>query len=355
MTIHQPASRRNWVFKAALLCIIATLISSTVTLNNQVHASVPTSDAFDLSTPATMLIREKAVNNATVLQSIGFDNVNQHIYVAQLIQGGLQLPGEPAPVSGAVRSANGDLSITKLDFAGNKLSYMYVKGAGHGVSIGVEPGIGQNGQPVAYLWTETDSYDEGSGGRGTKIARFPFTDGAVVTPNTPWLEKHDIIPGAYNTTASIDMEYGHLTLRYRLNGVYYFDVFDLEQVKQNNYVSLAHIQVPAVNTGSSFQGYTKHGSYVYVLEGKKYGDPGSVYPDGNTYITSVDLNTGVTLEKKLTRAGYTLPFREPEGMGIQIPDMNHPEEARLAFGFASTVSSTDSSKLVSIYFKDKFR
>nr|WP_229750464.1 hypothetical protein [Paenibacillus nasutitermitis] len=352
MIMHQQASR-IWLFKAALICIIATLLGSTFIVNNKVYASIPSTDAFDLTTPATMLIREKAIHNATVLQSIGFDNVNQHIYVAQLTQGGLQLPGEPAAVSAAVRKASGDLTITKLDFAGNKLSYMYVKGAGHGVSIGVEPGIGQNGLPVAYLWTETDSFDEGGGGRGTKLARFPFTDGAVVTPNTPWLEKHDIIPGAYNTTASIDMEYGHLLLRYRLNGVYYFDVFDLEQVKQNNYVSLSHIPVPAVAT--SFQGYTKHGSYAYILEGTSYGKEGSVYPDGNVYITSVDLNTGVTLERKLTRAGYTLPFREPEGIAIQIPDMNHPEEARLAFGFASTVSSTDTTKLISIYYKDVFR
>ncbi|GAB6928950.1 hypothetical protein JCM10914A_29330 [Paenibacillus sp. JCM 10914] len=342
-----------WLRKAGVLVLTATLFGSTLGIAGDANASIPTSQVFDLGTPSTMLIREKQVHNATVLQSIGFDNVNQHIYVAQLVQGGLQLPGESGPVSGSVRSANGDLCITKLDFAGNKLSYMYVKGAGHGVSIGVEPGIGQSGEPVAYLWTETDAENEGAGGRGTKLARFPFTDGAVVTPNTPWLDKFDIVPGAFNTTASVDMEYGHLLMRYRLDGVYYFDVYDLEQVKQNNYVSLAKIQIPSLP--SSFQGYTKHGNYVYILEGNSYGSPGSVYPDGNTYITSLDLTTGETVERKLSRAGYTLPFREPEGMGIQIPDMNHPGGARLAFGFASTVSSTNTSKLVSIYYKDQFK
>ncbi|CAG7645961.1 hypothetical protein PAESOLCIP111_05062 [Paenibacillus solanacearum] len=344
--------RRRLLVKIGAVALTAALLVPTLPPDRQASAlgSLPTSKVFDLSDSSDMLIREKPLHRSTVLQSLAFDNVNQHIYTAQLIGGGLQLPGESSAAPAATRSSNGDLCITKLDFAGNIISYMFVKGAGHGVSIGVEPGIGQNGQPVAYLWTEIDSFDEGSGGRGSRVARFPFTDGAVVTPNTPWLEKHTIVPGSFNTTVSIDMAHGNLVMRYRLNGEYRFGVYNLEQVKQRNYVSLADIAQPLVDT--SFQGYTSYGSYVYMLEGTAYGKSGSVSPDGNTYITAVNLNTGAVVDKQRTRAGYSLLFREPEGMGIQIPDMNNPGAARLAFGFASYISSTNTGKQTSIYYKD---
>lgn len=343
--------QRRFGIQLFAVLLTAILLVPVVPPSPSAEASIPPSKIFDLTDPADMLLREKDVHNVTVLQSFGFDNINKHIYVAQVTQGGLQLPGESAPVSGAVRRSNGDLTITKLDWQGNILSYMYVKGAGHGVNIGVEPGIGQNGQPVAYLWTEIDSVDEGAGGRGSRVARFPFTDGAVVTPNTPWLEKHTLIDGSFNTTISLDMVHGNLIMRYRLSGVYYFSVFDLEEVKQGIYNPISTIPVPPVQ--SSFQGYAAYGSYIYVLEGTAYGTPGSVSPTGNTYLTSVDLNTGQVIDRRLTRAGYSLPFREPEGLAIQIPNINQPGEARLVMGFASTISSTNTNKRISLYYKDK--
>lgn len=343
--------QRRFLVQLGFIFLIAALLVPSLPPSHKAAAAIPQSKIFDLTDPADMLLREKDVHNVTVLQSFGFDNVNGHIYVAQVTQGGLKLPGETAAVSGAVRKSNGDLTITKLDLSGNILSYMYVKGAGHGVNIGVEPGTGQNGEPVAYLWTEIDSVDEGSGGRGSRVARFPFTDGAVVTPNTPWLEKHTIVQDSFNTTISLDMVHGNLVMRYRLNGSYYFGVYNLEEVKQGIYQPISTIPVPPVQ--SSFQGYAAYGSYIYVLEGTAYGTPGSVSPDGNTYITSVDLNTGQVIDRRLTRAGYSLPFREPEGLAIQIPNLNNPGAARLAIGFASTISSTNTHKRISIYYKDK--
>jgi hypothetical protein len=313
----------------------------------KVMASVPTSGRFDLTAPSTELIREKDLHNNTVLQSFAFDNDNQHIYTVQLMSGGQQMPGESAPVSGSARALNGDLCVTKLDLSGNIISYMYLKGFGHGVQIGVEPGVGQKGQPVAYLWTEVDAVNDGTNGWGTQLARFPFTDGAVVTPNTPWLEKHQIVPGADRTTVNIDTVHGLLTMRYRLNGVFHFGVYDLAEVKQNRYVSLADVLQPALSY--DFQGFTSFGSYLYLLEGTAYGTSGSVSPDGNTYITCVDLNTGSVTDRQLTKAGYTLDYREPEGMAIQIPDRNNPNAARLSFGFASGASG---ARKASIYYKD---
>jgi hypothetical protein len=348
-------NRRLFVQICAVF-LVALMLIPVLPPNQHAFADpLPVTSVFDLSDGSTASILKKNLQRSTVLQSFAYDNVNQHIYTVQLIGGGLQLPGESTAPNAAARKTNGDLCITKLDFAGNIISYMYVLGAGHGVSIGVEPGVGQSGQPVAYLWTETDVIpDSVDGGRGTKIARFPFTDGAVVKPNTPWLQKHTLVPGSTNATVSIDMAHGYLVSRYKAaDGSYKLSIFDLAQVKLGNYVARSTLNLPAVDTAvTSFQGYTSYGNYAYLLEGTAYGKGSSVAPNGNTYISIYDFNTGALVDRGLTKAGYTLLYREPEGMAIQIPNPSTPSYARLSFGFASYVSSTDESKQASIYYKD---
>ena len=104
----------------------------------QTAAVLPaTSPRFDLTDSSDPLFREKPLRNGTVLQSFAFDNVNRRIYVAQVLQGGVQL-AEPAPVSGAARSAAGDL-CTPSSTSPATNSVTYLLGFGHGVSIGAEP------------------------------------------------------------------------------------------------------------------------------------------------------------------------------------------------------------------------
>ncbi|SDE56303.1 hypothetical protein SAMN02799630_05474 [Paenibacillus sp. UNCCL117] len=298
------------------------------------------SKLFDLSDPAEEIIREKTLHNGTVLQSFAYDNVNRHIYVVQLMAGGQQLPGESAPVSGANRDLNGDLTLTQLDWEGNETGHMFLKGFGHGVQIGVEP-VGQ----TAYLWTETDSVAEGTSGWGTKLARFAFENGKILTPDSPELEKHQLIPGADRTTVNIDQAHGLLTMRYRQAGVFHFAVYDLQQVKEGEYVPLADVLQPAVGT---FQGFASFGGFLYLLEGNSYGSNGSTAPAGNTYVTIVDLPSGEVVDKQLMTAGDTLSFREPEGMAIRIPDPKHPTKAELSFGFASGSSPTRKASLYAL-------
>ncbi|WP_052352937.1 phage baseplate protein [Neobacillus dielmonensis] len=285
---------------------------------------------FDLAADSQELIRDKALHNGTVLQSFAFDNVNQTIYTLQLMAGGQQLPGEAAPVTGTQRGKDGDLALTKLDLEGNELGYMYLKGFGHGVQMGVE--VDENGTP--YLWTETDSVTEGSDGWGTQIARFQFEDGAILTPDSPQLEKHRLIEGADRTTVNIDPSNNTLTMRYRgTDKVFHFALFDLEQVKQGNYEPIADVFQPQMGT---FQGFATYGEYLYLLEGNSYGSGGSVEPNGNTYITSVNWNTGQVVDKELFLGGTSaITFREPEGLAIRIPDTRHPHKAQLSVGFAS--------------------
>jgi hypothetical protein len=237
---------------------------------------------------------------------------------------------------------NGDLTLTKLDISGNKLGYMFLKGFGHGVQIGVET-VGDE----AYLWTETDSVAEGKDGWGTKITRFKFENEKILTPSSPELEKHQLVEGADRTTVNIDEANGLLTMRYRKDGAFHFGVYALEDVKRNQYKPLADVLQPVLGT---FQGFASYGGYLYLLEGNAYGSPGSVAPTGNTYITAVDLNTGDVVDKQLISAGDTLSFREPEGLAIRIPNAKHPHKAELSIGFASNFTP---ARLANIYSLDR--
>ncbi|MEO3744041.1 hypothetical protein [Plantactinospora sp. B5E13] len=307
-------------------------------------AALPDSPRFDLTDGSDPLFREKPLRNGTVLQSFGFDNINRRIYVAQVLQGGLQL-AEPAPVSGAARNAAGDLCVTQLDFAGNQLGQMYLLGFGHGVSIGAEP-VGSG----TYLWTEVDAAPAGESARGTRLARFPFVNRAVLTNSSP-MEKHSPIAGATNTTASVDAVHNRLIMRYSLGGRMRISAFDLTAVKAGTYTPLATVDEPAVVAAERpFQGYTSFGRYLYLLEGSAYGTYDSVEAEhGNMHITTVDLNTGAVVQRAWSQAGYSLSFREPEGMAVQLTNAADPATARLCFGFASRDAP---NRLASIYYKD---
>lgn len=333
--------RRMSLWKIAAGVVIVSLLPF-VSNGAMAEQTALQSKMFVLSEPANELIRDKALHNGTVLQSFAFDNVNQHIYLVQLMAGGQQLPGETAPVSGSRRDLNGDLALTQLDSSGKELGYMILKGFGHGVQIGVETVGG-----TAYLWTETDSVAEGTSGWGTQLARFPFENGKILSSSSPELDKYRLVEGADRTTVSIDAANGLLTMRYRKDGAFHFGVYDLEEVKRRKFAPLADVPQPTVGT---FQGFASYGGYLYLLEGNSYGSAGSTAPIGNTYINAVDLKTGDVLDKQLITAGDTLTFREPEGMAIRIPDVKHPQKAQLAFGFASNFTP---SRLANIYALDR--
>jgi hypothetical protein len=95
------------------------------------------------------------------------------------------------------------------------------------------------------------------------------------------------------------------------------------------------------------QGYTLYGSYMYYLTGDAYPGDGTPTGDGNTYVTSIDINTGAVKQGPvLTKAGSTLHHREPEGLAIYRTDAG---EARLFIGFATGVAGDRRS---SIFYKN---
>ncbi|MEG3629717.1 phage baseplate protein [Streptomyces poriticola] len=317
--------------------------------------AVPASPRFALTAPSERLLREIRLNETRVLQSLAFDNSRKHIFFVQLVDGGRQLPGESRAYSGTERGANGDLCVTRTDLAGNIMGAMYLKGFGHGVQIGVE-----STASGSYLWTETEAVqsqnpDGTQTGWGSRLARFKFANGTVLTPDSPALVQYLLEEGVDRTTVSLDPVHQRLTVRCRVGGAFRYRLYDLEAFKSGDRTTLADVAQPAdLQPGhpDTFQGFATFGSFLYLLAGTQYGKDGSVSPIGNTFITCIDWNSGSVVEQELTRAGYSLPYREPEGMAIQVPDPANPQAVRLCAGFASVTSETDSRKRASVYYKE---
>ncbi|MBB6675697.1 hypothetical protein [Cohnella nanjingensis] len=98
-----------------------------------------------------------------------------------------------------------------------------------------------------------------------------------------------------------------------------------------------------------FQGYCAYGNYLYLLDGTSYS--ASNPSPGNTYLTTVDLNTGTQVDRFRTQAGVSLAYREPEGMAIRLTDPNDESTGQLCFGFASGAAG---ARKATIYYKDSF-
>ena len=287
---------------------------------------------FDLDVPSWLFLREKAIRESTVMQSLAFDDSNGVLYVAQVMQAGRQLTGESAPVSGTRRAEHGDLAISRLSYAGQLLSWMYLRGFGHGVAIGVES-VG----PDSYLWVETASVPRAVDGvgYGTRVGRVRFVPGGVVSYPSTAIEVHQPVSGATEVSVSLDALNRTLLVRCLAGGAYRYNVYGLDAFRARNYQPLHS----AVETGISdvFQGHAHFFDQVYRLEGRSGGVTAAP-----THVSCFDLPTGTMVQRSVTEAGRTLTFREPEGMAIQ------GGPPRLHFGFANGPAG---ARNVSVYYK----
>ncbi|MFI6898210.1 teichoic acid biosynthesis protein C [Streptomyces sp. NPDC050256] len=368
-------SRRSlltWSGASALTAATVTLgtgAASAATYPAPGSALLVPSPRLDLNSASENWIREKPTRDTTIIQSFGYDNANGHIYLAQVTQGGLKLAGESAVVSSADRNRRGDLTLTKWDMSGNTLGYMYLRNFGHGMSIGVEP-VGS----TAHLWTEVDGQEVVDptdktkiSSRGNRLARFPFVNGQVLDSSSSTLAKYTPVPGTTTYTASVDPVYGRLAIRFRdTDGVMKFQVHDLDLARLNIWSKpLASVSErsfaaipgwPLTTYGNPFlQGYVVVGQYLYMLHGNSYGSKEEINDQevviskpgiGNTFISSVNLTTGAfepappspfneNVNPAFTAAAYTLDYREPEGLGVRIPDSARPGVFSIGMGFAS--------------------
>jgi hypothetical protein len=322
-----------------LLAIGGGAVAATVVGVPGAAAAAVAGGWIDLSVASEKYLREIGLHNNTVGQSLAFDNVNGHLYTIQVVQGGLQLPGESAPVSGADRAAHGDMCVTKLSLSGARLGFMYLKGFGHGVSFGVEPA-----GSTPYLWTESDNNPDS--GYGRAISRFKFVSGSVLSSSSSTVTKLYPVPGSTSNQPSVDMLNRRLLLRYRTSSGARYALYDLAEATAGRFAPIYDIPQVGILSGETFQGFALFGDYVYQMTGTAYTDESGSNPPsghGNTYVSCVDLRTGALVQRSRTEAAYSLTFREPEGLAIQLTS-----PYRLCMGFASGVSG---ARKYSVYYK----
>ncbi|GAB2665168.1 phage baseplate protein [Kribbella swartbergensis] len=275
---------------------------------------LPATRRFALDGPGGELFRGKPLADVTVMQSFAFDSENQRLFTGQLRSG---RPG-----------ATGDLTLTRLNLAGDVLGHMYLTGFGHAVSIGAE-----TAGRTTYLWTETDV--DTANGRGRQIARFRWQDGVTLTKDSPGLRKWKPVAAGSVFTPSVDQRHGRLGVRYSLPDGMHINVYSLAAARAGDFSNvLASFKQPAMTAGIDFQGWALYGSYVYLWEGEAYAGA----PDPNLATSKLwcyDINTGQVVESVRVLDGADLIHREAEGLAVYAgPD----GKARLYFGFASGVA-----------------
>ncbi|MBL1080387.1 Teichoic acid biosynthesis protein C (Precursor) [Streptomyces actinomycinicus] len=278
---------------------------------------------IDLAAPAVRWLRQlDTLREPTVLQSFAFDEVHHHLYVLQLVRGG--------------RDA-GDLCLNRLDHAGRRLGHMYLKGFGHGVSMGVQ----HDADGTVWIWTEADA----AGGYGRGVTRFRFAGGATRTPRD--VRVRHPIAGSHANQPGICPATGRIAVRHRTGGTPRYRVWDLAAFTAREYGSpLADFPQTGAHPDPDvpFQGFALHGDHLYQLAGSAY-DPRTNPPagHGNTYLSCLDIRTGELIARHRTQAARSLDLREPEGLAVR-----HTGTPRLYVGFASGRAG---ARKFSIYYK----
>lgn len=295
--------------------------------------SLPESAKFNLKSKSDRLFWKKPLHNGTIMQCFAFDNTNEQLYVMQRTDG--------------TATTDGHLTITRLTFTGEITGHMYLKAFGHGIAFGVQP----NGSDIT-MWTEADSQSSnGSSARARVVCRFAWKDGATVTKDD--VELYEPIKDMYSASCSLDLEHNTIAVRCTVPDDDHMttSLYDLDEFADKKFDNvLARVRPGIINTpGVSPQGYQQYGQHLYQIQGNAYDAPcdqenkdGSL--EGNTKVSRINFNDESDNESHLTKAGYSLSYREPEGIGL----VNVDGKPRLAMGFAS---SCPPKRLCNIYYK----
>lgn len=319
---HHHFDRRKFVRNT----LLASGALAAPGLTRFARASVPASKSFDLSAGSAELFSNTQIHHNTIMQCLAFDNVNHYIYVAQVT-------GQDSDGDSAYHAARGDMTVCKLDWAGNYLAWMKLQGCGHGFSMAVNNS--PDGTPWIWIEYAADTAHLSDGAAyGRKITRFRWTNSTTLTSTDLAAHQHDPRPGSYHNSPSIDPVNNRIAIRYQPvlgDATKKVVVYKLTDVESSSYSSpLADITLPA-SCYNSAQGFTLYGDYLYFLS----GGPSSACPGTQASSTSkvakININTKTVTGPINTYADYQLGYREPEGMAIQVENGS----PRLCFGLAA--------------------
>ncbi|MDQ1028475.1 hypothetical protein QF035_006057 [Streptomyces umbrinus] len=305
---------------AAAVGLGATVLGAT-----PASASVPVSMRFVLGGTGGNPIWKRSLHANWVLQSFGYDSVNEQIYFLQHNS------------TNTNAEYYGDIWVTRTDLAGNETGSMALHGFGHGVSVAVEP---YNGK--VYLWTETlGAGTTNENFYGTRMGRFEFINGAVFEANDSRIQDRTptISDVVRNPQPVIDPSTNRLLVRYSNGTQRRIVAFNLSDARAGRLADANRLVERALpDPVATHQGFAAYGSFAYLLEGGT---------NSASYLRTIDLNDvgSSVVETFETTAGQSLPTREPEGMGIWLAP-----EPRLCFGFES---NTGGVRQASVFYKDQ--
>lgn len=302
-------------------------------------AAVPATGRFSLAGEAApFFVDARLHDQRSVPQSFAFDPLTGELYA-------LQVEETNAAGTHAQHDARGDLVLTRLGPDGGAIrGHMVLRGFGHGVSLGIE----RDGAAV-YVWTEIDAEPTPrASARGTRLGRFRFEDGAMLTAASSAIQKFAPVTGARGCTPGIDPVNGRLAMRYvAASGEWRAALFDLAALKAGDAAPLADIRLPA--GFGTVQGWCTFGSFLYVYAGEAYGPTNP--PPGNATLWCLDWNTAAVVETQRTEALVRLAYREPEGLAVRTG----AGAPRLCFGFGTNAPRGESGRRLSTAFVEAWR
>lgn len=287
-----------------------------------------------MSAPRLGLLSDQRLRHRTVMQSFAFDERAKRVYALQVVQGGERLPGESRAYSHQERVSRGDLCLNALSIQGDPLGHMYLRGFGHGGTVAAEerPGGG------VTLWTEWDAHPTSGYGRG--LARFRFSDGAVLDRDDSALTTHRPLPGSTKNQFALDTHGRRLLVRYRSEGAYRYALYDLDSFLDGRYQPLTDFEQPNPQEHDYFQGMALYGNYAYQLTSSDYGPSGA----DAVLLTCVHLGTRRIVQQVRPAKAAGVSMCEPEGLAV----MTRPSP-RLCVGLASAFASV---RLFTLYSTD---
>lgn len=295
---------------------------------------------FTLTAPATPILTGVVLNQTRVHQQADYDEINNLVYVTQVIANGVTLPGESGPPPTGTRDSRGDLAINRVNATtGAVTGVMYCRSFDHGSGIGVEVEAG-----VTYIWIAYDAELQpiGTNAHGRRIARLPFQNGVVIDPTDPSIDDYDPVPGATSITPGLDIPNSQFAIAYSDGSGTTYQVFDLAAFKAKDFSSpLAVYPRPSY---PDFQSWQIFNGNIYQFHGSAYTTDNPPPPDGtgNVYFTVLDSRTGTVVQRVHDVHVPTLDYREPESLSF----WNLGTGPELVFGYAS---GGDGARVMNLY------
>jgi hypothetical protein len=337
-------------------------------------AAVPDGPALINVGNASYQWRGNVINQdtSTTVQSFAFHSGRNELFAIQVagaseisyLKSGTEMAS--TTLTGDQHADAGDLCLTKhtidaTSSTSNPIAgRVYLLGFGHGVSIGVQP---ITSTTDSFVWAEAGARLSGYGG---EIVRFKFSNGTVLWPSHPAVQRFagPPVPEATALTPSVDFTNNLLVIRYAASGGHYFAAYDLTTASAAIAAGavwptpLAVIRQPVLYKAdaegnpttqqATFQGFTSYGRYLYMLDGdartSAVTDPLDGVDKWTIHTTSMDINgvqndttTGYILRTHSEADSAATP-REPEGMAIYTGSI--APAPKLCFGITDNDGST---------------